>query len=111
MPAAGMYECDVQVTVLGGGVGGGVMVQLSPVPRITVLAEGSEQLFEILIPQESVDRAVQSALKVPGKPVLRVRCNSMPLQRAKAPAAALARGSPRSRVRLVRLRKRKRIPP
>jgi hypothetical protein len=61
MPAAGVYECDVQVTVLGGGVGRGAPVELSPKPRISVLASGAEQLFELAIPAEAVQAAVEIA--------------------------------------------------
>jgi hypothetical protein len=63
MPAAGVYECDVQVTVLSGGVGRGGSVDLAPHPRITVIASDAEQLFELSIPQEAVQAAVEAALK------------------------------------------------
>jgi hypothetical protein len=64
MPAAGVYECDVFVTVLGDDhVGRGAPVELSPKPRITVLASPIEQLFELTIPQHAVKEAVERALR------------------------------------------------
>jgi hypothetical protein len=62
MPAAGMYECDVTVTVLAGNMGRGGSVGLSPSPRIIVLANRAEQLFELTIPEDAVKAAVESAL-------------------------------------------------
>jgi hypothetical protein len=58
-----VYECDVHVTVVSGGVGRGGSVELSPRPRITVLAGDSEQLFELAIPEEAVRAAVERAAK------------------------------------------------
>jgi hypothetical protein len=64
MPAAGVYECDISVTVLGDDhVGRGAPVELSPKPRITVLASTTEQLFELAIPQRAVQEALEVALR------------------------------------------------
>lgn len=63
MPAAGVYECDVLVTVLAGHVARGARVELSPKPRITVLASPAEQLFELTIPQHAVREAIEGALR------------------------------------------------
>jgi len=62
MPAAGVYECEVTVSVLAGNVGRGGSVELSPKPRITVLASRSEQLFELTIPEDAIRAAVDSAV-------------------------------------------------
>jgi hypothetical protein len=63
MPAAGTYECRLQVTVLrDDGVGSGAIVQLASMPRITVLPSAEEQVFELAIPQSAVDEAVERAL-------------------------------------------------
>jgi hypothetical protein len=62
MPAAGVYECEVRVSVLAGNVGRGASVELSPKPRITVLASSGEQRFELSIPEDAVKAAVESAL-------------------------------------------------
>jgi len=63
MPDAGVYECDVQVTVLAGNMGRGARVELSHKPRITVLPSSTEQLFELSIPEDAVKAAVESALR------------------------------------------------
>jgi hypothetical protein len=64
MPAAGVYECEISVTVLGNDhVGRGAPVELSPKPRITVLASTAEQLFELAIPQRAVQAALEVALR------------------------------------------------
>lgn len=63
MPAAGVYECDVSVTVLAANVGRGGHVEISPKPRITVLASFVEQLFELSIPEDAVKEAVERALR------------------------------------------------
>ena len=63
MPATGVYECDVRVTVLSGGVGRGAPVELAPKPRILVLASPAEQLFELAIPEPAVRAAIEAALR------------------------------------------------
>jgi hypothetical protein len=63
MPAAGVYECDVRVSMLAGNMGRGASVALSPRPRITVLASRAEQLFELSIPEDAIRTAVESALR------------------------------------------------
>lgn len=64
MPEPGVYECDVSVTVLGDDhVARGAPVELSPKPRITVLASHAEQLFELSIPEDAVKAAVEGALR------------------------------------------------
>lgn len=64
LPAAGVYECDVFVTVIGNDrVGRGAPVELGPKPRITVLASPAEQLFELTIPQRAVQGAIEGALR------------------------------------------------
>jgi hypothetical protein len=63
MPAAGVYECDVYVSVLAGNMGRGGHVELSPKPRITVLASPAEQLFELSIPEDAIKAAVEGALR------------------------------------------------
>ena len=62
MPAAGVYECEVTVSVLAGNMGRGASVELSPRPRITVLASSKEQIFELSIPDDTVKAAVERAL-------------------------------------------------
>jgi hypothetical protein len=64
MPAAGVYECDVFVTVLGNDhVGRGAPVALVPKPHITVLASPAEQLFELTIPLHAIQGAIEGALR------------------------------------------------
>lgn len=64
MPAAGVYECDVFVTVLGNDhVSRGAPVVLVPKPRITVLASPAEQIFELTIPRHAVQGAIEGALR------------------------------------------------
>ncbi len=63
MPSAGVYDCDVFVTVLRDRVGRGASVEVSPTPRITVHASDTEQLFELSIRQKAVDAAVERASK------------------------------------------------
>lgn len=63
VPAEGVYECSLQVTVLSGGVGRGSPVRIEPNPRITVLASEAEQVFALSVPQSAVEEAVASALR------------------------------------------------
>ncbi len=64
MPAAGLYECQVGVTVLrGDGMFSGGGVELPAKPRFRVIASDTEQLFEISIPPEAIQAAVEAALK------------------------------------------------
>ncbi|MCB9913620.1 MAG: carboxypeptidase regulatory-like domain-containing protein [Planctomycetes bacterium] len=63
VPAPGVYECDVHVTVLAEGVGRGGSVLLDPKPRITVLEHVGEQRFELDVPADATRAAVQRALE------------------------------------------------
>ncbi len=58
MPAAGVYECHVFVTVVVNGVFRGANVELASKPRITVLANPAEQLFELSVLEAAVKAAV-----------------------------------------------------
>lgn len=64
MPAAGVCECNVMVTVLRPDrLGSGANVELVPKPRIVVHEGVVEQVFELAIPQAAIDRALAAALR------------------------------------------------
>jgi hypothetical protein len=64
MPEAGLYECEVHVTVLRDDrVGAGALVNVTPRPRIDVRALDEEQVFELAIPQAAIDEAVEEVLR------------------------------------------------